>query len=101
MVQDVEATTTIRESSRIQRYVDWVAERPGNPLALIIAGTAQDDVDTSEDQDQGVVVACHNVLVGSPGSDRPGPQRLHRISNTLARAHRASTNEYLQLLQPM
>jgi len=59
VVQDIEATTTIRASSRIQRYVDWVAERPGNPLALMIAGGAQHDVDMAEDEDDGVVVACY------------------------------------------
>ena len=36
-----------------------MAERPAHPLAVIIAGDGQDEVDTSEDEDEGVVVACH------------------------------------------
>jgi hypothetical protein len=56
VVQDIEGTTSIREPSRIQRYDDWVAEGPRNPLATIF-GADHDDVDPSEDE--GVVVACH------------------------------------------
>lgn len=62
VVQDIEATTSLREPSKIQRYADWVAERQRNPLAELLAGGGDDDgaiPSADDDDDEGVVVACH------------------------------------------
>jgi hypothetical protein len=58
VVRDIEATTSIRRPSRIQRYVEWMAETPPDRLSESIAGGRHDDVDT-DGEEKGIVLACH------------------------------------------
>jgi hypothetical protein len=58
VVRDIEATTSIRRPSSLQRYAEWMAETPPDRLSELIAGGHQDDVDT-DGEEEGIVLACH------------------------------------------
>jgi hypothetical protein len=58
VVRDIEATTSFRQPSRAQRYVEWMAETPPDRLSESIAGRRHDDVDT-DGEEEGIVLACH------------------------------------------